>query len=78
MTAKKEMEEMVETCQYFREKMRKGFDDLEKLKDSGNVTDADLDYELARDRKAGIVLKSIMIEMNIEKLGKRKINQIEK
>jgi hypothetical protein len=77
MKAVKEISEITQTCKYLRSEMLKGFDDLKKLKDSGNITDADLDYELARDRKAGIALKSIMVEMTVEKMDKRKINQIE-
>ena len=69
--------EMVQTCQFLRSELMQGFNDLKKLKDSGNITDADLDYELARDRKAGLALKSIIVELGVEKINNRRINQVE-
>lgn len=69
--------EMIQTCQFLRSELMQGFNDLKKLKDSGNITDADLDYELARDRKAGLALKSIIVELGVEKINNRRINQVE-
>ena len=69
--------EMTSTCQFLRRELMQGFNDLKKLKDSGNITDADLDYELARDRKAGLALKSIIVELGVEKINNRRINQVE-
>ena len=69
--------EMIQTCQFLRRELMQGFNDLKKLKDSGNITDADLDYELARDRKAGLALKSIIVELGVEKINNRRINQVE-
>ena len=66
---------MVEVCQYLRDETMKGFDDLKRLKDTGQITDADLDYELARDRKAGIALKSILVEIGVDKVNSRRISK---
>lgn len=78
--AKKELtvvqNEMTSTCQFLRKEMMDGFNDLKKLKGSGQITDADLDYELARDRKSGLMFKSIIVELMIEKINGRRINQI--
>ena len=67
--------EMIQTCQYVRREMLKGFDALEKLKNSGTITDADLDYELARDRKAGLIFKSMVVEVMVDKINSRRISQ---
>ena len=74
VTVKKEQEEMVAVCQYLRGETMRGFDDLQKLKDSGGITEADLDYELARDRKAAIALKTIIVELGVEKVNSRRIS----
>ena len=73
---KEETSEMVSVCKYLRSELVKGFDDLKALKDSGNITEADLDYELARDRKSGLALKSLMVEMAVDKMSSRRITHI--
>lgn len=78
--AKKELtvvnNEMISTCQFLRKEQLDGFTDLKKLKDSGQITDADLDYELARDRKAGLIFKSIVVELLVEKVNNRRITTV--
>lgn len=69
--------EMITTCQFLRKELMDGFNDLKTLKNSGQITDADLDYELARDRKAGLTLKSIIVELGVEKINNRRINQVD-
>ena len=42
------------------------FNDLKKLKKKETLTKMDYDYEVARDRKSKILLKSILAEINME------------
>lgn len=44
------------------------FDELKNLRDSGNLTDNDFEFFLARDRKAAIVLKTLDMDMKHESL----------
>ncbi len=71
----KEDNEKIEVCKFLRDELVKDFKELSKNKK--NVTQADLEYELAKDRKTGLALKSIMVEIGIEKLNdKRKTVKI--
>ena len=42
------------------------FDELKTLRDSGNLTDNDLEFFLARDRKSAIVLKTLDMDLRQE------------
>ena len=67
--------EAVNVSQHIRKELIQGFDNLKVLKESGQLTDGDLDYELARDRKAALIFKSIVIEIGIDKIKNRRVNQ---
>ena len=66
--------EMIGICKYLRDENLKGFKDLQLLKESGNLTDADLDYEIARDRKTALMLKTIYLEVGVQKIASRQIS----
>lgn len=68
-----EHEEMKQDCRDLRTELKRGYKSLEVLKNSGQLTDADLDYELARDRKAALIFKSIIVEIGVDKYSSRKI-----
>lgn len=71
----KDDKEKMGVCNFFRNEIVKDFKELSKNKET--VTQSDLEYELARDRKMGLALKSIMVEIAVEKMGhKRKTIEI--
>lgn len=51
-----------EVTEKIRENMLSEFDNLEQLKAKDNLTENDLDYYLARDRKAMIILKTLQMD----------------
>ena len=51
-----------EVTQKIRDNMLSEFDNLEQLKAKDNLTENDLDYYLARDRKAMIILKTLQMD----------------
>ena len=63
-----------------RENLLAEFDNLKELKDKDNLTENDLEFYLARDRKAALVLKTLDMDLKNEvlrlKRGKEK-KQIE-
>ena len=60
----------IESCTFLRDELLKDFKNLGQNK--SKLTDADLKYEIARDRKAGMILKSMMTEISIEKINQRR------
>jgi hypothetical protein len=69
-----EHNEMIGVCKYLRDENLKGFKALQSLKETGNLTDADLDYEIARDRKTALILKTIYLEVGVQKIASRQIS----
>jgi hypothetical protein len=66
-------DEMILTCKFIRDELKQGFNDLKKLRNSGEITEADLQYELSRDRKAGLIFKSIAVELTVEKVKNKRM-----
>jgi hypothetical protein len=50
----------------------KGFDKLKQLKDEDKGHTIDYDFEIARDRKAAIILKGILAETHIENMNNKR------
>lgn len=48
------------------------FDEVKKLKEEGREKEINYDYELLRDRKAVIALKTIMSEVHYENMEHRR------
>ena len=63
--AKKTFEEVTEKI---RDSFLDEFDNIEVLKKKGDLTENDLDYFLARDRKAAIILKTLQMDLQYETL----------
>lgn len=51
-----------------RENLLAEFDSLKELKDRDNLTENDLEFYLARDRKAALVLKTLDMDLKNEVL----------
>lgn len=51
-----------------RENLLAEFDSLKDLKDKDNLTENDLEFYLARDRKAALVLKTLDMDLKNEVL----------
>ena len=51
-----------------RENLLAEFDSLKELKDKDNLTENDLEFYLARDRKAALVLKTLDMDLKNEVL----------
>ena len=54
-----------------RENLLDEFDQLKNQKDTDSLTESDLDFNLARDRKAALILKTLQMEMQHETLKLR-------
>jgi hypothetical protein len=55
-----------EVTEKIRESLLSEFDELGEKKSKNNLNENDLDFYLARDRKAAIVLKTLQLEMQHE------------
>lgn len=55
-----------ETTAKIRDNLLDEFDRLKDLKEKDSLTESDLDYYLARDRKAMIVLKTLQMDLQNE------------
>ena len=70
-----------EVTEKIRDNMLSEFDNLEQLKAKDNLTENDLDYYLARDRKAMIILKTLQMDNQREVMklkrgnGKKQITE---
>ena len=51
-----------------RDNLLAEFDSLKELKDKDNLTENDLEFYLARDRKAALVLKTLDMDLKNEVL----------
>ena len=49
------------------------FDDLKKNRDNGEEYKNNYEFELARDRKANIILKGVLVEVHIENTANKKL-----
>jgi hypothetical protein len=58
-----------EVTEKIREEFLDELDELKKKKSTENLTDNDLDYFLARDRKAALILKTLQMDIQYEQLG---------
>ena len=58
-----------EVTEKIREEFLDELDELKKKKSTENITDNDLDYFLARDRKAALILKTLQMDIQYEQLG---------
>lgn len=71
-----------EVTEKVRESLLDEFDEIGEKKSKNNLNENDLDFYLARDRKAAIVLKTLQLEMQHEiivmKRGKLKTPETSK
>lgn len=65
-----------EVTEKIRETLLEEFDRLDELKNKDNLTENDLDYFLAKDRKASIILKTLDMDMRQYHLNQRYSKQI--
>ena len=61
-----------EVTEKVRETLLEEFDSLKVKRDKGDLTDVDLDYYLARDRKAALILKTLQMDLSYEVLRLRR------
>ena len=65
-----------EVTEKVREKLLEEFDKLDDLKKKDHLTENDLDYFLAKDRKAGLILKTLDMDMKKQLIELRHKKQI--
>ena len=65
-----------EVTEKLRENLLKEFDELDILKSKDALTENDLDYFLARDRKAGLIMKTLDMDMKKKLIELRHKKQI--
>ena len=66
MRYKKMAKTFTEVTEKIRETLLDEFDELKEKKDNNTLTESDLDYCLARDRKSAIILKTLQMDLSYQ------------